>query len=299
MAWSSPEGWLTRLFSGDPLVIFAAVLFCISLPLLVHIYFYTTSKAASVTPTFVLLGPNGAGKTSLINLLQSHSAEGPLLSPTRTSQVPSPPVDLTLPPSIPIASNKYRSEHDDSSLVSTPYKLIDTPGHGKLRVSQSMRFLAEPSLRGVIFVVDAASLDPADGPGTRDAATYLHDVLLRLQRRRTNKVHKGKSQSEIPVLIAANKQDLFTALPPGAVRERLEAEIERVRSSKSRGLVTVGSELAEEPEEALGGDGEDKFSFKLLKEEFDIGVEVIGGAVGGDEAGKGVRRWEEWIGSCL
>jgi len=102
------------------------------------------------------------------------------------------------------------------------------------------------------------------------------------------------------VLIAANKQDLFTALPQGAVRERLEAEIERVRSSKSRGLTTVGEDVDEpQEEEVLGGDGEGKFSFKLLKEEFDIKVDVLGGAVKGEEAGKGVRRWEEWIGSSL
>ena len=102
------------------------------------------------------------------------------------------------------------------------------------------------------------------------------------------------------MLIAANKQDLFTALPPGAVKERLEGEIERVRVSRRKGLVTVGEEGAEvEGEDVLGGDGEEKFSFEILEQEFGIEVDVLGGAVKGEEAGKGVRRWEEWIGACL
>ena len=54
-----------------------------------------------------------------------------------------------------------------------------------------------------------------------------------------------------------------------------------------------------EDETVLGGGGEEKFSFKVLEEEFGISVDLMGGAVRGDEDGRGVRRWEEWIGSCL
>lgn len=75
-------------------------------------------------------------------------------------------------------------------------------------------------LRGVIFVVDTAAL--SEDEALRDTATYLHDVLLILQKRAQK---KGKSSPkiamEVPVLVAANKQDLFTALPPNSVRERL------------------------------------------------------------------------------
>lgn len=108
-------------------------------------------------------------------------------------------------------------------------------------------------------------------------------------------------KGEIRVLVAANKQDLFTALPQGAVRERLEVEIERVRGSRRRGLVTVGEEEGAEVdgEDVLGGDGEEKFSFGILQQEYGIEVDVLGGAVKGEEAGKGVKRWEEWIGGCL
>ena len=180
----------------------------------------------------------------------------------------------------------------------TSYQLIDTPGHGKLRAEQALKYLEEPSLSGIIYVVDAASLGSGDTVPLRDAATYLHDVLLQLQRKRTVK-GSSKAKSDIRILIAANKQDLFTALPSGAVRARLETEIERVRHSKNKGLVDVGEEREHDEDSMLGGGREDKFTFKMLEDEHGIKVEVAGGAVRGEEAGKGVQRWEHWIGGCL
>jgi signal recognition particle receptor subunit beta len=181
----------------------------------------------------------------------------------------------------------------------TPYAVIDTPGHGKLRLEHALSQLNDPTLRGVIFVVDSSVLDSSDSSASRDTAAYLHDTLLALQRRTTGKGSK-KPKTALPVLIAANKQDLFTALPAGAVKDRLQSEIERVRTSRSKGLSAVGQDTDEDVgEDVLGGGGEDKFTFKLLEEEYDTKIDVIGGAVKGEEAGKGVRRWLEWIGGCL
>ncbi|KAH0835115.1 hypothetical protein FOPE_04039 [Fonsecaea pedrosoi] len=304
MGWSSTDGWATRLLSGDPVVILIAFLVTITLPLLVHLYLYTQTARARVVPSFLLLGSSGAGKTSLVSLdvqlqkrsskLEDSQAEAAL---TRTSQVSSS-VSLLLPPSVPLGSNKYRSDNDVSlkDKQSTPYAMIDTPGHGKLRSDQALSHIQNPALRGVIFVVDSSVLDTSDSSTSRDTAVYLYDTLLALQRRKT----RGKNKTAIPVLIAANKQDLFTALPTGAVKERLQAEIERVRVSRSKGLGTVGQDVDTDAEEdILGGGGEDKFSFELMAEEYDIRIDVLGGAVRGEEAGKGVRRWEEWIGGCL
>lgn len=177
--------------------------------------------------------------------------------------------------------------------------MIDTPGHGKLRAEQALSHLEEPSLSGIIYVVDAASLGSGDGASLKDSALYLHDVLLLLQQRKTGK-GGTKAKTEVPVLVAANKQDLFTALPPGAVRERLEGEIERVRQSKSKGLVDMGESREKDDENSvLGGGAEEKFSFKMLEEEYGLRIEEAGGAVQGEEAGKGVERWEHWIGGCL
>lgn len=137
----------------------------------------------------------------------------------------------------------------------------------------------------------------------RNAAGYLHDTLLLLQKYK----QKNLKKDDIPVLVAANKQDLFTALPPGSVRDKLEVEIEKIRTSRSKGLLdpTVGTgvDREEDEEEPLGGgESQERFSFKMLGENIGIKVDVVGGAVkddGDSEVGSGVRRWEEWIGSCL
>src|SRR5580658_2072284 len=69
MAWSAPDGLLSRLLSGDPLAILIAFIFAISLPILVHLSLYRASDKSATTPTFLLLGTSGAGKTSLLTLV--------------------------------------------------------------------------------------------------------------------------------------------------------------------------------------------------------------------------------------
>lgn len=206
-----------------------------------------------------------------------------------------------LPPSISLGSNRYRSQNDTSvieaSKNATPYHLLDTPGHGKLRLDFSFPRLNDPHLKGVIFLVDSATLE-SDATTLRDAAAYLYDVLLHLQKRKKAKSRTG--QSMMHVLIAANKQDLFTALPAASVKERLEMEIENVKQSRTRGVAGIQAESTPDEEDLLGGAGGEHFRFKMLEDEdYDITVEVAGGAIRGEEAGKGVRRWEEWIGGCL
>lgn len=193
------------------------------------------------------------------------------------------------------------------------YVLKDTPGHGKLRSAQLSQLQTDlrakkealPT-RGIIFFVDAASLSE-EAENLRDNAGYLYDVLLVLQKVVMN---TGKSSSKagatIPILVAANKQDLFTALPPGSIRQKLELEIDRIRKTRQKGLMdaSASSELNEDEDEILGGDdGRDTFTFQALEDDIGIKVEVIGGftkAEGGDADGAtGIRKWEEWIGRRL
>ena len=277
-------------------------LITLSLPILTHLYFYRSAARIPLTPAFLLLGPSDSGKTSFLTLLQRRStSDSPEASPTRISQTPSQ-AKLLLPATIPLGSNKYRSKNDSEIRelkTTTKYEMVDTPGHGKLRSEQALSFLDNPALRGIIFVVDAASLDSSEQSTLRDTATYLHDTLLAIQRLQRS---KGKSKKTIvQMLIAANKQDLFTALPPGTVRSLLEKEVNGVKESRNRGLVAVDQDQnADDAEEdVLGGGGEDKFTFKDFQEDYDIEINVLPGSVRGEEAGKGIHRWEEWIGSCL
>lgn len=209
---------------------------------------------------------------------------------------------MFLSSTIPLGSNKYRSANDsslrDASKTMRRYQCVDTPGHGKLRSEKALQHLTDPTLRGIIFVVDAAALDSGEASGLRDAAGYLHNILLALQRRRTAKSLKGTAP--VPVLIAANKQDLFTALPPAVVRDRLQADVEKLRVSRSKGIAAVGEDSEMDPEhDTLGGGGEDSFTFKKFRDDYEIQIDVLGGAVRGEEGPSGVRAWEEWIGGCL
>lgn len=156
---------------------------------------------------------------------------------------------------------------------------------------------------GIIYMLDAATL--SENEALRDAATYLHDILMVLQQRVYQDGHfVSRKVGSIPVLVAANKQDLFTALPVEAVKAKLEEEIERYRQSKRRGLLDASENpTGDDGPDVLGGDGgEQKFSFEMLEKEIGLSVDVLGGAVKSDEGADpsaGVRRWEEWVASCL
>ncbi|KAJ5988314.1 hypothetical protein N7481_003524 [Penicillium waksmanii] len=311
--WTSLTGILTFLFEGSLSAIAVAILITFGVPVLLHIVFFR-SVASPPSSNFLLLGPSGAGKTAFTTLLEAKSTPASKKSQTTHTSQTSTLISVTLPPSVPTGSNRYRSINDPSLKEATRnpvrYRLKDTPGHGKLRQTQGIAELVSMStskdlktkIRGLLFMVDTAAL--VDEATLRDTASYLHDVLLVLQQRALGKGKSStKRDAEIPVLIAGNKQDLFTALPAGSVREKLEGEIERIRKSKSTGLMDAGGGGGEEEEEEVLGDDDGKgvFSFKLL-EQVGIKVDVVGGAVKGDaeeEIGSGVRRWEEWIGMCL
>ena len=100
----------------------------------------------------------------------------------------------------------------------------------------------------------------------------------------------------MPVLVAANKMDLFTALPASKIKTHLESEITRIRSSRSKGLLDSGVGIddigSEEQDGWLGEYGSEKFSFQQLQE-FDIDVEVVGGSVMAEQAD--VDKWWWWI----
>lgn len=160
------------------------------------------------------------------------------------------------------------------------------------------------NLKGIIFVVDAADLSSSnDGTeigSLRQAAEYLHDLLLLLQKRATSS-KSVKGPRELPVLIAANKLDLFTALPAPLVKGALESEITNVRSSRNKGLLDSGigmndMDLGEE-KEWLGDGGEGKFEFSQMQE-VNVSVTVAGGNVLGSET-PDVKQWWNWIGNNL
>lgn len=177
--------------------------------------------------------------------------------------------------------------------------MTDTPGHGKLRhtaLSQlSPPYPPAQNMRGIIFVVDAADLAPGSD-GLRAAAEYLHDALRLLVKQRQQRGSKGAFK----ILVAANKLDLFTALPTGLVRTALEAEVEQVRRGRERGLLDSGQTREEDAGtggDSLGDGGEGGFRFTQLESD-GVEVSVKGGSVMGKEGGD-VQKWWAWIAGQL
>lgn len=284
--------FLEAILVPSPKVFILGAAIVLLVPVLVHLIIVRSSPYTS-PPTVLLAGPQAAGKTALATRLE----RGGEPAQTHTSQR-AHTVELTSPSSAASRASLERALRDTSESRHTKFLLVDLPGHGKLRAAALARFsparLAEAKARAVVFVVDAAAL-AADQAYLAGAAEYLYDVLLALQRR-TAGIKTSKIPAAIPLLVAANKADLFTALPATLVKSTLEAEISRVRASRSKGLLDSGvgaDEVGSEELDAwLGAYGTEKFGFDQMRE-FNVDVEVVGGNVLGD--GPGVDKWWKWI----
>ncbi|KAK4185050.1 signal recognition particle receptor beta subunit-domain-containing protein [Podospora australis] len=287
----------------SPTVITIGLLVVLFAPVLLH-FLYSAATPYTTLPSVLLLGPSGAGKTALLTLFE-RGPSSPSPAQTHTSQVTSS-VELAV-----AQETSYTTDLDATGATAKKFLLVDTPGHPKLRAANALSYLssAEPTiksplasdhgakskLKALVFVVDAAAL--ADGDALPQTAEYLYEVLLTLQKRFHGR--KGsRAPASMPVLIAANKLDLFTALPAALVKSNLEAELGRIRAARSNGLLDSGVgqddlNANDEVEGWLGGDGSEKFSFAQMME-FDVEVDVIGGNVVGD--GPGAEKWWKWIG---
>ncbi|KAI1127496.1 signal recognition particle receptor beta subunit-domain-containing protein [Nemania abortiva] len=281
---------LEYIFTPSTPVITIGLLIVFIVPILVHLFITRTTPYTSL-PYVLLAGPAGGGKTSLLTLFE----RGDAAAETHTSQAPHA-IELTV--SSDVGASTFReAARDDAPGSHKKFYLVDTPGHGKLRGaamaqlsgSGQTQFGDKAMLRGVIYMLDAATLDDS----LADAATYLYEVLLALQKR-TGSGRTSRSPNAVHVLVAANKLDLFTALPASLVRSNLEAELGRIRQSRSKGLLDSGvgtDEIGSEEQDSwLGQYGSEKFTFGQMRE-FDIEVDVIGGSV----LEGSVDKWWEWI----
>ncbi|KAI2615546.1 P-loop containing nucleoside triphosphate hydrolase protein [Hypoxylon sp. NC1633] len=277
----NPKQLLEYILTPSTEIFIIGAIIVFLLPILVHLYI-ARSTPYTTLPSILLLGPPGGGKTSLLTLLE----RGDSASATHTSQIPQS-VELT------VSNDHGAATYREAARIDAPgshrkFLLVDTPGHGKLR-NHAMTRIASGTLRGIVYVLDAASLDDY----LADAAAYLHEVLLVLQKR-TGAGKTSKTPDAIHVLIAANKLDLFTALPASLVRSNLEAELGRIRQSRSKGLLDSGVGVdevgSEEQDGWLGEYGSEKFTFNQMRE-FDIEIDVVGGSV---LEGK-VDKWWDWI----
>ncbi|KAK9369593.1 signal recognition particle receptor beta subunit-domain-containing protein [Lipomyces kononenkoae] len=238
-----------------------------------ELLFRKTKGVASGGPTFIIAGPSGSGKTSLFTSLRYGNKS------------------TTLPSVEQNVSTKFRLPNLPDT--AKPFVLIDTPGHHKLRhgmfsalqVAQAAR-----TMQGVLYVVDASAMSRPER--LREAAEYLYDIL-----RITERVRGGTD-----VLVAANKSELFTAVPAKRLRTLLEVELDKIRESRAKSVDKVGAggdkkdadDSDEDDSGVIGGSlwlgrvGE-KGPFKL--EDLETEVTVIDGSVDNNK----IDGWVGWM----
>lgn len=282
------------LMSPSPIVFFVGFFVVMFVPVLMHTIM--VAHAESDLPLVLVAGPSQTGKTAFAHLLETgHQAHFSFISQVAQS------IELTASRDGD-RKDSFRENRDDTTGTHTKFLLTETPGHGKLRPQTLTKITdttggKKTTLRSVVYLLDAAAI--AEQEVLADTAEYLYDILLTLQKASIRKSKDGvRSGSRgVPVLIAANKSDLFTALPGTSIKTSLEAEITRIRNSKTHGLLDSGvgtDEIgSEERDDWLGEYGTKKFLFSQLAE-FEIDVDVISGTVTGNKD-QGIQKWWQWI----
>ncbi|GAV53178.1 hypothetical protein ZYGR_0AI04610 [Zygosaccharomyces rouxii] len=218
-----------------------------------------SGKSTNRQPTFIIAGPSESGKTSLFTLLTSDSVR-----PSVTSLEPNTAPDFK----IPIATKTFSG------------RLIEFPGHLKLRNKLFETLQNSSNIKGLIFVVDA-TVDPKELTST---AEFLFEILQVTER----------FPNGVDILIACNKSESFTARPPLKIRSALEKEIEKIIIRRQKSLETVnGGEktdedgnLQEEPQVFNLG-SKDGFKFESLEGNID--------SVEGSVMKRNIDKWECWM----
>lgn len=216
----------------------------------------TLGKNRSSQPAIIITGPAYSGKTSLYTLWTSGSVRE-----TVTSQVPNVYPSFSIP--------------FDSPIDAVQVSLVDLPGHKKLAHHLEESLTKFSNVKGIIFVLDAAS-----GPeGIRTAAEALFRLLLRTEQR----------MGGITLMIACNKADVFNMIPAARMKGLLEEEIQQIRETRAKGLGAVANagSLDDDNEDDGSWLGGETFQFVNLDSE----VSIADGSVRTDN----VEAWKRWL----
>nr|KAJ3420964.1 hypothetical protein HK105_004842 [Polyrhizophydium stewartii] len=132
---------------------------------------------------------------------------------------------------------------DETQPKQTTFRLVDLPGHEKLRFKLG-EYL--DSAKGILFVVDSSKIRRDDT--VRAAAELLYDILS----------DPVAVDGDLPMLVLCNKSDELLALSPGQIRKQLEAEINEIRKTRGAGIVSQSGDVGGEEEGTafLGFEGE-------------------------------------------
>lgn len=209
-----------------------------------------STKTINKSPTFIIAGPSFSGKTSLFNALTTDEFKYTLMSQ-----------DINV-------ANNYMLP---SVTKSAKFKLMEFPGHIKLRYKLLNTIKDSVYLKGLIFMVDS-TMDP---PKLAEAAEFLHEILIITERR----------PGGIDILIACNKSESFASRPALKIKEALEKEISKILIRKAKNVKEMSNE--DNGDNSLEVTSKGVFEFGLL----DGSVDSLEGSV----LKKDIEKWECWI----
>ncbi|EWC47028.1 hypothetical protein DRE_03790 [Drechslerella stenobrocha 248] len=276
---------------GFPVSLPILILSLLAVVLIPVILARTLSSRSQSGPSssFLIAGPRDSGKTSFCLYLQEKS-----LVATQTSTVSA---TVKLPTSVLEQSS---SEDGETSLPeetgSHSFHVKDTPGHPKLR-SQALTSinLSTKSCIGIIYMLDSAVL--SSQPRFTDTVEYLYELLLVIQKQYASLSDSSTGPPDpTKLLIACNKNDLFTALPSAKISSLLQTELGRMKETKRKGLLNAGAgeDDDEDLDRVLGDDNSNQVTWDGLRE---VGIEVS--VQSGSIKRRALDGWKGWMSSCL
>ncbi|XP_012282585.1 signal recognition particle receptor subunit beta [Orussus abietinus] len=160
----------------------------------------------------------------------------------------------------------------DLMIDNRPLKIIDVPGHERLRYKFFDKF--KSSAKGLIFVIDSVTLQK----DIRDVADFLYSILS-----------DPLVQRSLPVLILCNKQDQIKAKGCQVIKALLEKEMNLLKFTKANQLEATDSSS---PRSSLGKQEKD-FDFSDLTSIVDFAESSA--ATKGPELDAGIEQPMAWL----
>ncbi|KAF3938227.1 hypothetical protein ABW19_dt0204610 [Dactylella cylindrospora] len=192
-----------------------------------------------------------------------------------------------------------KSENGDAEPVeelTKPYHLKDTPGHPKLR-SLALDGVDKPtsSYVGIIYMLDSAVL--SSQARLTDTVEYLYELLLAIQQRYAALSESSAGSADpLQLLIACNKNDLFTSLPSAKISSLLQVELGRMKETKRKGLLNAGADEADDEDlgRVLGDENSDQVTWDSLRD-YGVDISIQSGSVKNGS----VDSWKSWMSELL
>lgn len=210
--------------------LFISAVFSLFLLAIYVIYTTTFASASKKRRTVLLLGTLDSGKTAILSTLLFKQTPQTHTSLQSNISVLSIPVDA------------------ESSKHTTPYSIVDIPGHPRLRTIYVSHL---PQTHTILFVVDTSIIARSTSPGSATlVAEYIHQVLYQLSLISEEAARKGGSfarRNGIKLVIVAHKVDLVNTGSGlgvgGNPASKGEIGINRVRTILERELTKRANDL--------------------------------------------------------